>query len=109
MSRRAGQYGDDNYGDTADETRQRPAPDAVLDAAEIREKLRANATAFKRLRSILSSGAHEGDPIAYEVRAPAGSRQLLKWGCIEIRNEDGRVLVWPLPFASIVMEGMRHG
>jgi hypothetical protein len=102
MSRRTGQLGNDDYGETADETRERPS--SALDPAEIWAKLVIDKIALKRLRAILASGARADEPLVYEVRAPAGSRHLLKWGCIEIRNVDGRVHVWPLPFASRVLE-----
>ena len=99
MGRRTGQA-ESEYGAADDSSRRRGE---ALDVDAIREKLALNLTAAKRLRRILDSGASESDPLVYDVRAPVGTRPLLLWGCIEVKNVDGRVHVWPLPLAREVM------
>jgi hypothetical protein len=95
MARRPGQPAN-NYGDASNENR--PSVQ-TLSVDEIREKLALNPLASKRLRSILDSGATEADPLVYETRAPYGTIPLRKWGCIEVRNVEGVIHVWPLPLA----------
>lgn len=88
------------YGSVAAESRRRAPP---MEAAEVRALLVVNPTALRRLRRILDSGAREDDPLVYDVRPPVGSLPLYRWGCIEIRDVDGHVHVWPLPLAREVL------
>jgi len=85
----------------ADSYRRRPVEPP--DVAAIRENLAAHATEAKRLRRILDSGATEQEPLVYDTRAPNGCRLLLEWGCIDVRNVEGAVHVWPLPLGQEVL------
>ena len=99
MPRRPGQPANE-YGTSADGSR--PSVQS-LTVDEIRERLATNPVANKRLRAIIHSGCTEEDPLVYETRAPYGTIPLHRWGCIEVRNVDGVIHVWPLPLALDVV------
>lgn len=101
MSRRTGQHGNDDYGTSA----KRKKPVGAYTLEQVREKIALNPTALSRLRRIVDSEATEAAPLVYETRAPYGTTPLLRWRCIEVKNVDDRIHVWPLPFGIEVLGG----